>query len=64
MQRKITADSKNEILERITKYLDISNACHCQIYMQDKHIAKCYDCFMNCWFDSSKLKLRQNKKKN
>ncbi len=58
----ITADNKNEIIERITKYLDNSDVCHCQIYVQDKHIAKCYDSFMHCWLDRSVFKFTAEQK--
>lgn len=58
----ITKDSKNEIIERLKKYLDNNDVCHCQIYTQDKHIAKCYDSFMHCWLDSSAFKFTTEQK--
>ena len=60
----IKADNKNELIKRITKYLDNSDVCHCQIYTEDKHIGKCYDNFMYCWLDSSIFKFTTELKEN
>lgn len=59
----ITADNKREVREQLRKYLDNSDICHCQIYTQDRHIAECYDSFMNCRLDSRIFKFTARQKK-
>ena len=48
----VRTTSKNEIIERLEKYLNNSDICHCQIYTLDKHIAECYDSFTHSKLDS------------
>lgn len=48
----ITTSNKNEIIERLEKYFDDRDVCHCQIYTQDKQIAECYDAFTHSKLDS------------